>query len=146
MSSVKRIAADHIAALMDFAMRRLVAELRASTPDDTDLRGSHFRLLSMIPDGGARITDLAETAAMTKQALGQLVDYLQERGYVESVRNEQDRRVRLVRRTARGTEARDLALEAIARVEATWRDELGERRYAALREALTEIGAQAATL
>jgi DNA-binding MarR family transcriptional regulator len=143
MSSVKRITADHIAALMDFAMRRLVTELKASTAGSPDLRSSHFRLLSMIPDDGARITDLAETAAMTKQALGQFVDYLQHRGYVESVRSEHDKRVRLVRRTAKGTDAHNTALEAIARVEAMWRDELGERRYAALREALTEIGAQA---
>lgn len=143
MSLVNGIDAGHIAALMDLAMRRLVAELKASTPRSPDLRSSHFRLLSMIPDDGARITDLAETAAMTKQALGQFVDYLQGCGYVDSVRSEQDKRVRLVRRTGKGTEARDTALAAIARVEGMWREELGERRYEALREALTEIGAQA---
>jgi DNA-binding MarR family transcriptional regulator len=140
MTSVNVISAPHIAALMDFAMRRLVAELKASTAHETDLRSSHYRLLSMIPDEGARITDLAEIAAMTKQALGQFVDYLQSRGYVESVRSEQDRRVRLVRRTARGTAARDVALQAIARVEAMWRAELGDERFEALCDALSEVG------
>jgi DNA-binding MarR family transcriptional regulator len=140
MTSVNVFSAPHIAALMDFAMRRLVAELKASTAYETDLRSSHYRLLSMIPDEGARITDLAETAAMTKQALGQFVDYLQSRGYVESVRSEQDRRVRLVRRTARGTAARDVALQAIARVEAMWRAELGDERFEALCDALSEVG------
>jgi DNA-binding MarR family transcriptional regulator len=140
MTSVNVFSAPHIAALMDFAMRRLVAELKASTAYETDLRSSHYRLLSMIPDEGARITDLAEIAAMTKQALGQFVDYLQSRGYVESVRSEQDRRVRLVRRTARGTAARDVALQAIARVEAMWRAELGDERFEALCDALSEVG------
>lgn len=141
MSSVNVFAAPHIAALMDFAMRRLVAELKASTTEyRNDLRSSHYRLLSMIPDEGARITDLAEIAAMTKQALGQFVDYLQSCGYVESVRSEQDRRVRLVRRTAKGTAARDVALRAIARLERTWRSELGDERYEALCDALSEIG------
>jgi DNA-binding MarR family transcriptional regulator len=140
MASVNVFSAPHIAALMDFAMRRLVAELKASTSYETDLRSSHYRLLSMIPDEGARITDLAEIAAMTKQALGQFVDYLQSRGYVESVRSEQDRRVRLVRRTARGTAARDMALQAIARVEKMWRAELGDERFEALCDALSEVG------
>jgi DNA-binding MarR family transcriptional regulator len=140
MTSVNVFSAPHIAALMDFAMRRLVAELKASTAYETDLRSSHYRLLSMIPDEGARITDLAEIAAMTKQALGQFVDYLQSRGYVESVRSEQDRRVRLVRRTARGTAARDMALQAIARVEEMWRAELGDERFEALCDALSEVG------
>jgi DNA-binding MarR family transcriptional regulator len=140
MTSVNVFSAPHIAALMDFAMRRLVAELKASTAYETDLRSSHYRLLSMIPDAGARITDLAEIAAMTKQALGQFVDYLQSRGYVESVRSEQDRRVRLVRRTARGTAARDMALQAIARVEEMWRAELGDERFEALCDALSEVG------
>jgi DNA-binding MarR family transcriptional regulator len=140
MTSVNVFSAPHIAALMDFAMRRLVAELKASTAYETDLRSSHYRLLSMIPDEGARITDLAEIAAMTKQALGQFVDYLQSRGYVESVRSEQDRRVRLVRRTARGTAARDMALQAIARVEEMWRAELGDERFDALCDALSEVG------
>jgi len=140
MSSVNVFSAPHIAALMDFAMRRLVAELKASILYRTDLRASHYRLLSMIPDDGARITDLAEIAAMTKQALGQFVDYLQSRGYVESVRSEQDRRVRLVRRTAKGTAARDTALAAIARVEQMWRSELGDERYEALCDALSEVG------
>jgi DNA-binding MarR family transcriptional regulator len=139
MSSVNVFSAPHIAALLDLAMRRLAAELKASTAYQTELRNSHYRLLSMIPDEGARITDLAETAAMTKQALGQFVDYLQSRGYVESVRSEQDRRVRLVRRTAKGTAARDVALGAIARVEQMWRSELGDERYEALCDALSEI-------
>ena len=101
---------------------------------------SHYRLLEMIPPDGARITDLAEVAVMTKQGLGQHVDYLQRLGYVESDRLRTDRRVRLVRRTPKGDEAAAYSRTAIERVEALWADRLGQDRYQALRESLRELG------
>lgn len=93
---------DHIAGLLGGALRRLREEILAVSDDFPGLRVSHYRLLELIPPDGARITDLAEVALMTKQALGQHVDYLQGLGYTESDRLRADRRVRLVRRTARG--------------------------------------------
>jgi DNA-binding MarR family transcriptional regulator len=101
---------------------------------------SHYRLLELIPNSGARITDLAEIAGMTKQGLGQHVDYLQERGYTESERLPNDRRVRLVRRTGRGDEAVAFSQAAIARVEQEWRDQLGPDKYELVRSALIELG------
>jgi DNA-binding MarR family transcriptional regulator len=134
---------EHLAMLIDLVGRRLRRDLQAlaadAAPQYPDLRGAHFRLLQIIPAGGARITDLAELAAMTKQALGQLVDHLERTGYVESVRMPDDRRVRLVRRTKAGDEAVASALDLIARLEASWRAELGERRYATMRNGLREL-------
>jgi DNA-binding MarR family transcriptional regulator len=80
---------------------------------------------------------------MTKQGLGQHVDYLQELGFTESDRLPDDRRVRLVRRTAKGDEAVDFSRRTIARVERTWAEQLGAKRYAALREALLDLGLHA---
>src|ERR1044071_8977335 len=92
----------HVANLLGLVFARLRNEIVAGVqPPFAELRVSHYRLLDMIPPDGARITDLAAHAGMTKQGLGQHVDYLQERGYAESVRLETDRRVRLVRRTAK---------------------------------------------
>jgi DNA-binding MarR family transcriptional regulator len=131
---------EHIAMLLEFANRRLRRDLnRAGGPRYPTLRGSHFRILQLIPDGGSRVTDLAERALMTKQALGQLVDHLQSEGFVESLQLPQDRRVRLVRRTAKGTEARNIAIEVIANVEEEWKAEVGERRYATMRAVLREL-------
>jgi DNA-binding MarR family transcriptional regulator len=131
---------EHIAMLLEYANRRLRRDLtRVGGSDFPTLRGPHFRILQLIPEGGSRVTDLAERALMTKQALGQLVDHLQAGGYVESRQLPADRRVRLVRRTAKGDAARDAALEIIAVVEDEWRAEVGARRYATTRAVLREL-------
>ncbi|HEY3562376.1 MAG TPA: MarR family winged helix-turn-helix transcriptional regulator [Kribbella sp.] len=132
---------DHIAGLLGAALKRIRSEILAASEERfPGLRVSHYRLLELIPPEGARITDLAEVAVMTKQGLGQHVDYLQRLGYVESDRLRTDRRVRLVRRTARGDEAAAYSRAAIERVEAIWSDRLGPARYEALRETLRELG------
>jgi DNA-binding MarR family transcriptional regulator len=132
---------EHIAGLLGGALRRLREEILAVSDDFPGLRVSHYRLLELIPPDGARITDLAEVALMTKQALGQHVDYLQGLGYTESDRLRADRRVRLVRRTARGEEAVAFSRAAIERVEALWAAQLGLERYEEFREILRVIGA-----
>ena len=132
---------EHIAGLLGGALRRLREEILAVSDDFPGLRVSHYRLLELIPPDGARITDLAEVALMTKQALGQHVDYLQGLGYTESDRLRADRRVRLVLRTARGEEAVAFSRAAIERVEALWADQLGPERYEEFREILRVIGA-----
>jgi DNA-binding MarR family transcriptional regulator len=130
----------HIAGLFGLALKRLRDEiLEDSARHFPGLRVSHYRLLELIPDSGARITDLAEVAGMTKQGLGQHVDYLQERGYTESERLPEDRRVRLVRRTGKGDEAVAFSHAAIGRVQSTWRDQLGAERYDALESILLEL-------
>ncbi len=49
-----------------------------------------------------RVTDLAERVGMTKQALGEFANDLEGRGLLESVRDPQDRRVRILKPTRRG--------------------------------------------
>ena len=131
----------HIARLLALALDRLRLDLlRETEAAFPGLRASHLRLLEFIPADGARITDLAEVAGMTKQGLGQHVDYLQARGYTGSDRLPDDRRVRLVRRTAKGDEAVAFTRAVIARVEQSWQAELGPERYAVLRQALADLG------
>jgi DNA-binding MarR family transcriptional regulator len=136
------VRSDHIAGLLGLVMARLRAEILVDSERAfPGLRISHYRLLEMIPTDGARITDLAEAAGMTKQGLGQHVDYLQRLGFTESDRLRGDRRVRLVRRTPRGDEAVEFSRAAIARVEELWEQQLGRERYDVLRETLRELGA-----
>lgn len=140
-----RVASDHIANLLGRALGAIRAEILVSSEENfPGLRVSHYRLLELIPPEGARITDLAEVATMTKQGLGQHVDYLQKLGYTESDRLRGDRRVRLVRRTALGDEAVAFGRTAIARVEESWARRLGRERFELLRELLAELGAQPA--
>jgi DNA-binding MarR family transcriptional regulator len=147
MTSVNALSGDtsglgdlHIAGLLALVMKRLrLGILADSETRFPGLRVSHYRLLELIPAAGARITDLAEIAGMTKQGLGQHMDYLQERGYTESERLPEDRRVRLVRRTGKGDEAVEFSHVAIGRVEEEWRDQLGPDKYELVREALMQL-------
>ncbi|MCD0453149.1 MarR family winged helix-turn-helix transcriptional regulator [Actinocorallia sp. API 0066] len=104
-----------------------------------ELTPAQARLLARIADDGSRVTDLAESAQITKQTAGYLVDQLERAGYVERVLDPTDARARLVRFTARAEAARPVADAATAAVEAEWLAHLGPRRYTALRDALTRL-------
>jgi DNA-binding MarR family transcriptional regulator len=132
---------DHIARWLEAVSRRMSADLAAQgLRDFPQLRGSHRRILQMIPPSGIRITDLATIAGMTKQSLGEFVDWLEAAGFVASRKDDTDRRVRIVTRTPQGDEAADATDRAIAAVERRWRDELGATRFDAMKQALRDLG------
>ncbi len=132
---------DHMPRWLEAVTKRLHAELAARIGTRfPGLRGSHRRILQMIPPGGIRITDLASTAGMTKQALGEFADWLEAAGFLSSRRDENDRRVRLVSRTPLGDEAAEEASRAIAVVEERWRDEVGPASYETMKQVLRQLG------
>jgi DNA-binding MarR family transcriptional regulator len=132
---------DHLPRWLEAVSRRLYAELGASGRlDFPELRGSHRRILQMIPPEGRRITDLATMAGMTKQSIGEFVDGLEQSGFVSSGRDPADGRVRLVTRTARGDAAAAAAQRTIEAVERAWRAEVGAASYDAMKQVLRELG------
>ena len=132
---------DHLPRWLEAVSRRLYSELGAEISDEfRQLRGSHRRILQMIPAEGIRITDLAAMAGMTKQALGEFADWLEGSGFVCSQRNDGDRRVRRLFRTGLGDQAVDATLRAIAAVEARWRQEIGAGAYDTMKQALRQLG------
>ena len=136
---------DHLARWLEAASKRLHADLGArGMLEFPELRGSHRRILQMIPAQGIRITDLARIAGMTKQALGEFVDWLERSGFVASGRDPADGRVRLVTRTAQGDAAASAAQHAIEAVERAWRQEIGDRRYETMKQAMRDLARQAA--
>jgi DNA-binding MarR family transcriptional regulator len=136
---------DHLPRWLEAVNRRLAAELgqQRARLEFPDLRGSHRRILQMIPPQGIRITDLAQLAGMTKQSLGEFVDGLEQAGYVASRRHESDGRVRIVTRTQSGDAVTAAALEAVDYVEQKWRDEVGADRYDAMMAVLRDLGRDA---
>jgi DNA-binding MarR family transcriptional regulator len=132
---------DHLPRWLEAVSRRLYAELGAVARERfPDLRGSHRRILQMIPPEGIRITDLARLAAMTKQSLGEFVDRLEADGYVMSGRDPADGRVRLVSRTGLGDEAAAAAQQAISAVEEAWRREVGPADFDTMKDVLRRLG------
>ena len=140
MTSVKDDLPDHALALLGYVMdgmrRDLVARSAAGAGAATGLRASQLRLLSLTPVDGMRVTDLADRVGMTKQALGEFANALEEQGLMESVRDDRDRRIRILRPTEQGRRAVADGDALIGEVEADWRRRLGARRWDDLRALL----------
>ncbi len=94
-----------------------------------DVRPAHFTVFQHLPPEGMRLTALAESALMTKQSMGYLVDDLEALGYVERVPDPGDRRAKLVRLTFRGRQVDDTVRAVIREIEADWSAGLGEESY-----------------
>lgn len=105
----------------------------------TDIRAAHAPVFMSIDPEGSRITELAERAQMTKQAMGELLRHLAERGYVEIGVDPSDRRARRVVLTDRGWSAIEVGVGVIERFDAWLAQTVGERQVAATRRTLGKI-------
>jgi DNA-binding MarR family transcriptional regulator len=116
---------------------RILAALAESGFGDITL--AQARLFQRIDAGGSRLTRLAESAQVTKQTAGFLVDQLEAAGYVRRVPDPTDRRARLVVVAPRGRRAIRASAAVVEQIEAEWAAHLGPRRTAALRNALEAL-------
>ncbi|WP_153397855.1 MarR family winged helix-turn-helix transcriptional regulator [Ornithinicoccus halotolerans] len=131
---------DHYFRWAEAATRRMRAEVFAQAePRHVEIRGSQGRVLQLIPRSGMRVTDLAERAHMTKQALGQLVRALEARGAVVIEPDERDARVRIVRRTELGDRASADLNHAITLAEETIREQVGPAAYDQMLQTMRDI-------
>jgi DNA-binding MarR family transcriptional regulator len=129
--------------LLQEAFRRLDQEITPALEDRaSELTPSQARALLLVDRAGTRLTELARRAGVTKQAMMQMVDDLQEGGFVRRTPDLEDARAKAVRLTARGVRQRALARQAVQMVESRIRRELGPRRYVALRSALEDLTAR----
>src|SRR5262245_47144150 len=103
-----------------------------------DLHPSHTAVIPNLPPQGLRLTELAERLRVSVQRAGQLVQELEDAGYVERSADADDARAKRVRYSARGRRL----MQDVAEVnDELWR-ELAERFGAATLERLaTTIGA-----
>lgn len=148
MIAVKGDYPDHILSLLGLVMDVMRRDMHEATlgtgardvpPIVRGLRSSQLRLLSLTPPEGMRVTDLAERVGMTKQALGEFANALEDRGLLESLRDPADKRVRILRPTRRGLRAVAAGEVVIAGLEERWRSRLGDEGWDRLRTLLAEI-------
>jgi DNA-binding MarR family transcriptional regulator len=76
---------------------------------------------------GSRLTDLAESAGMSKQAMGSLVDQCEAWGLVRRETEMRDRRARLIVFTPTGLDWLEAFREAVEQAEAEFRQEVGDQ-------------------
>lgn len=115
----------------------LFAELRRS--GFPDLRPRHSALLTALEPAGARLTALADRSGVTPQAMGELVDDLEKKGYLSRTPDPTDRRARLIVFTERGLRALDECLAVVARIEAQQMAAIGAAQYDEVRRILGEL-------
>lgn len=127
----------HVPMLMGLLFHEIHATFAAEDWDD--LRQSHFRVISAVPDQGVSITELGERVRMTKQGCGQFVSHLVETGHLATDPDPSDRRIRVVRRTQLGQNVLDAVLDRNLRIEKAWAGQVGMDRYQVFRSVLQEL-------
>ena len=103
------------------------------------IRPPHNNVFQFLDADGTRVSVLAERAAITKQAMAELVAHLERHGYVERIPDPTDGRAKLVRTTPRGSDVYEVAREVVGEMEANWTRRVGARRMRELRATLTEL-------
>jgi DNA-binding MarR family transcriptional regulator len=100
---------------------------------------SHSAVFAQIRPEGSRLTALARGANMSPQAMGELVDELEELGYVERKPDPTDRRAKLIVLTPRGQQCIAAGIATIQGIESRLDEILGPRGHASLRRLLARL-------
>ena len=100
---------------------------------------AHSAVFAQISPEGSRLTDLARGANMSPQAMGELVDELEELGYVVRRPDPTDRRAKLIVLTKKGHACIAAGIATIDGIEQHLIDRLGERGHRQLRSLLTKL-------
>ena len=90
------------------------------------ISAAHIHITRHLALGGDRLTDLAERAGMSKQAMANLVDQCEAWGLVTRESDPRDARARIVRFTDTGLLWLQAFERAVTQAEAEFRDEVGD--------------------
>jgi DNA-binding MarR family transcriptional regulator len=102
-------------------------------------RPAHSAVFAQIAPKGSRLTELAQRAKMSPQAMGELVDELEQLDYVVRRPDPTDRRAKLIILTKRGQACIAAGIATINGIEEQLTDRLGERGHRQLRSLLVKL-------
>ena len=103
------------------------------------IRPAHGAVFQYLDDTGTTVSQLAERAQMTKQAMAELVEHLETHGYVVRRPNPADGRSKLVIPTERGIEVVAIAQSLVPEIEQIAAQAVGDGRLDRLRQDLVAI-------
>lgn len=128
----------HLGRLLGHAMRRFDERVLSLMAHDVEVplalsnlaaraqvSAAHIHITRHLARGGSRLTELAERAGMTKQAMGMLVDQCEAWGLVTRAPDPLDARARQVQFTADGLAWLEAFRRAVAQAEAEFRAGVG---------------------
>ena len=107
----------------------------------TDLVAAHVDVWRYPGPENQRPSELATQTHMTKQALNYLLGQLEQLGYLTREIDTSDQRSKRIRLTPRGQAATKAIYEIVQDVETDWAEQLGPRKFAQLRDLLTQLNA-----
>lgn len=97
------------------------------------IRAPHLQVFGTIKAAGTRLTELAEASNLSLSAMSELVDGLQDLGYVERRPDPSDGRAKLICLTESGWVAIREGRGLIAAIEGDWAERVGHDRFERLR-------------
>lgn len=107
-----------------------------------DIRPPHANVFAFVPAEGIQVSELAQLSRVRKQTMAQVVEQLEEMGYVERRPDPRDRRGRLVFLTERGQAVRPVGATAGRRAEQHWAQLTSPETIQALRASLEALLAE----
>jgi DNA-binding MarR family transcriptional regulator len=135
--TTRRLSTNFARILREFSRdfdRRVTRKLRDRGHSDVSL--SHQVVFSNMGLGRTRVTELAERARITQQAMGKTLRELESQGYVERSVDTSDRRARAIRLTPRGLELVDDVVNCCEEVRQEYAEKIGKRELDELEERL----------
>ena len=99
----------------------------------------HTSLISNLDVEGTRIVTLADRAGVSKQAMGQIVNDLEKRGYIERTPDPDDKRAVLIMFTETGYQFLEDAYQVKVEIEREFAVKLGDENYHLLRDLLDTL-------
>jgi DNA-binding MarR family transcriptional regulator len=99
----------------------------------------HSAVFAQLGPDGARLSELAKRAGMSPQAMGELVDELEELDYVRRDPDPADRRAKVVRLTPLGMKVSAAGQRVILGIEADISARIGADGHAELRRLLAQL-------
>jgi DNA-binding MarR family transcriptional regulator len=128
----------HLGRLLGSAVRRFDARVLQLMADNVEVplalanlaarqqvSAAHIHITRHLALGGSRLSDLAHSAGMSKQAMGDLVDQCVAWGLVQRVPDPLDARARQVQFTATGLAWLQAFADAVAQAEREFADDVG---------------------
>lgn len=130
-----------IGALLTFPVQVIGRRVTVALAEQgfTDYRLTYQPVFQFCQPEGSRLTELAKHAGITKQSMAEIIDVLEQRGYVERIPDPTDGRAMLIRRTQRGWEINRVAREVVEQIQQEWAQTLGEERFRYLLETLRQL-------
>lgn len=135
---------SNIGRLMNCALTHFeerVFELLAAQ-GHSEVRLAHLHLTRNLDRSGTRTTELARRAAMTKQAMSEIVAECESIGLVRRMPDPLDARAKIVLFTDAGLAWLNAFKSALARAEAEMRQDLGETAMRSLKKTLARYDAR----